>query len=328
MRIAQISDLHIRSHLPGSSSWYIRQSRRAVGLFRIALRDVVKRLHAEVVVVSGDLLDVPFYLIADMNNGIADKDQARAVRMDYELIRELLDSCGLPYIVVPGNHDYAPVLFDVFSDQSTISTIDGIDFVSFAYDEEDAENYPIRNMALYRDVATRNLPQVHIQHYVITPEINPGYPHTYRNADTILEWNREEARPLLALSGHYHRGVEPIVLHGSTYVTAAALCEYPFMWYSYDANETEPGQYTIAPHRYDLHGECPVSTSHAVDLDHLHEIEAGSPREYAVITRQAMDERACDAVWSELTAAGHKISGVFSLPDEEAYDVAVKNFFI
>jgi len=243
--IAHISDFHLRLALPGSSEHEQRKSREMPDLVQRALQRAVRSRNPDVLIVSGDLLDVPFSLMHEIDSGIASPDKVKAVRDDYRFVRQLLEATELPYIVVPGNHDYVPLMQDAFFDNSPVRKIRGMNIVGFSEDTEDGANYPVRNLDHYTDYAHLPCPQIHVQHYVVTPLCNDHYPHTYRNAAEILEWNRTHACPMLSLSGHYHPGAGTHEVYGTWYFTAAAFCEPPHPWYihriTFDPERNRPG---------------------------------------------------------------------------------------
>lgn len=64
MRIAHISDLHMRYHLPGTSALTLRQSRRVPELLTVALHSI-RAQSPDLLVLSGDLLDYPLDRLED-----------------------------------------------------------------------------------------------------------------------------------------------------------------------------------------------------------------------------------------------------------------------
>ena len=77
-------------------------------------------------------------------------------------------------------------------------------------------------------------PQIHLQHYVITPELNQGYPHTYAEGRSLARALARSGRVRLSLSGHYHAGTG-LVRRGATFfATGPAFCDPPFRWRLFD----------------------------------------------------------------------------------------------
>jgi histidinol-phosphate phosphatase family protein len=230
MRIAHITDLHLRHHLPGTSAIPRRRSRDAPGLLSAAVADAVARA-ADVVVVTGDLVDVPMYLFEPERDPRADAALWAAARADYRVIREILDAAGLPWIAVPGNHDSHRLVAEELGADASIRDLDGVRFVSF-WDREVHHNRPQRILAERRRfdrvlAEPGSLPQVHLQHYVISPVLDDGYPHTYLEGDELLARITAARMIRLVLSGHYHPGVEPARHGGALFSVTPALAEHP-----------------------------------------------------------------------------------------------------
>src|SRR5215203_2920502 len=102
MRIAHISDLHLRHHLPGTAYHADRLSRVMPEMFALAL-DQIRALNPDLLVVSGDLIDYP---MDQLDDPLAQQQGSR----DYELIADLLADLPFPIVLVRGNHDH-PRLF-------------------------------------------------------------------------------------------------------------------------------------------------------------------------------------------------------------------------
>lgn len=235
MRIAHITDLHLRHHVPGTARTPRRRSRAIPEVFAAAVADARSR-GAGLIAVTGDLVDIPDYLF-DWER-VGDEAVWDAVRADYRLIGEILDSSGLPWIVLPGNHDSPKVMGQVYGDRARIVDHGGVRFVSF-WDREEIDHAPQRILTERRrfEAAVTDpdpTPQVHLQHFVITPELNDGYPHTYVEGAQL----REAMSPsvVLALSGHYHPGADP-TQHGATlFSVTPALCEAPHPYRLFDVS--------------------------------------------------------------------------------------------
>ncbi|NRA40631.1 MAG: metallophosphoesterase [Planctomycetes bacterium] len=199
LKLAQISDLHLRDSIPGSSGDPCRQSR----LMPLALRDSLdffKTQAVDLVIITGDLVDVPLP---------HHKENDQQVIAEYKKVKDVLDAGGIDYQVIPGNHDDPDCFFQVFEKQACFEKA-GYEFYSF-YDHQDGGNDVYRQdeeLELFKKACQKEGPrnQIHLQHYLITPDQNDGWPHTYSNADEILEQIANSSRMLLSLSGHYHPG--------------------------------------------------------------------------------------------------------------------------
>jgi 3',5'-cyclic AMP phosphodiesterase CpdA len=244
MRIVQITDLHLRSSVPGTSEIPERLSREVPELFSQTVKRVMAEVSPELLVVSGDLVDVPFDLVARLDRDEATGEEKNSVLEDYRLVRNQLDASGCPYMVLPGNHDWPGAFDSVFPDQTPVRTLGSVTVLTFPHDREGAGNIPYRNVACYRDYEAVTGITVHVQHYVVTPRLDTEYPHTYGNAEEIIRWNALHGPPVLSISGHYHPGTAPHHREDTAYCVGAAFCEYPHPWYVYQI-APDSGRVTI-----------------------------------------------------------------------------------
>lgn len=233
MKIAHITDLHLRRHLPGTATISKRLSRRMPDLFALA----VSRISAEspdLLVLSGDLLDFPMY-------GLCNAQLLEEARCDLDLIAAQLKTLHCPCVVLPGNHDPAPLVRDVFAGAQEDFDCAGFRVVSF-FDSEVENNVPQRLGAerekfLAVTAGASSLPQIHVQHYIVWPPRNEGYPHTYREHESMLATILESRRVRMVLSGHYHPGSEPVSNRGTIFAAPPAFCDPPHRWWTYDLTE-------------------------------------------------------------------------------------------
>ena len=96
VRIGFVTDLHYREAVPGDSPNPQRELRRVGALFRRCLQRF-RNAGVELVLVAGENVDAP----------LADP------RLDADLVslREMLTGSGIPFVIIPGNHDPAPEVF-------------------------------------------------------------------------------------------------------------------------------------------------------------------------------------------------------------------------
>ncbi|RMH69850.1 MAG: hypothetical protein D6675_11300 [Gemmatimonadetes bacterium] len=230
MKIVHVSDLHLRDHLPGTSDFPYRKSREMPDRLHELLRQIQFE-DPDLLVISGDLLDYP---LDEMDNP---ERQAQA-EADLYVIADMLYPLDFPYVVLPGNHDQYEVYHAVFGDLPVEHTIQGYRIITFC-DAEAADHVPER-VGEQRDRFERVLqdddprPQIHIQHFVIAPEIDHEYPHNYRDAAVLQDQIVHSGKVRLVLSGHYHSGVKPFQTGTTTFAVIPAFCERPHPYWIYE----------------------------------------------------------------------------------------------
>ncbi len=220
-KIAHITDLHLREVIPGTSASPQRQSR----LTPLALQDLLGDLQkqsVDLLVITGDLVDVELPHTPENDE---------MVLAEYKLVKERLDASGLRYHVIPGNHDVPELLFQVFGKESSFEVND-YEFISF-YDHQIGGDPVYRQDAqleYFKSVCRSPGPrqQIHLQHYLLYPNHNEGWPHTYANAGVLLQEIAESERVLLCLSGHYHPGCQVERLGETQFFTGEAFTERNF----------------------------------------------------------------------------------------------------
>jgi hypothetical protein len=194
----------------------------------------ISKHRPDVLAVTGDLVDTPFY-------GMDDPACLARTRQDLQLIRDRIDPIGCPVLYLFGNHDHPSTFHDVFSDQKPDTTIDGYRFVSF-HDEEVTDHFAERlgpQRERFRQVLEDRdpTPQIHLQHYMIWPENNQGYPHSYREASELRDRIVTSGKVRLSLSGHYHKGIDAFDEAGTWFATSRAFCEAPHPFRIYDIED-------------------------------------------------------------------------------------------
>ncbi len=230
MRIGHISDFHLRHSLSGTSAVAARRSRAMPEKIARAV-EVLREEGVDWVAVTGDLVDHPF-------EQMHSPDNLQRGEADLQLVRELLQPLSCPAFVLYGNHDH-PLLFRrVFG--AVEAGIDIGDYRVYCfYDEEGADHVPVRIGAelerfhtALQDGDVR--PQIHLQHYLVHPQKNEGYPHTYGTSPWLKSSLEASGKVHLLLSGHYHPGV-PVLAQGPVhYAAAPAFCEAPHRFCIYE----------------------------------------------------------------------------------------------
>lgn len=250
VRIAQITDLHLRHHQPGLAGINARRARLMPELFQEALNRIAQQ-EVDLIAVTGDLLDVPAWVI-DPPRGFQMDDMGpwlEAAERDYRLLRRMLDAVGVPYIVLPGNHDDERVMWRVFDRGANTLDVAGFRVVRFC-DHEHAGHRPRRFLdqrVLWESMLADadSPPQIHLQHYVVTPVFHEGYPYSYEEGESLARDIVLSGRVRLCLSGHYHAGTPLLHAGSTTFTTCPAFGESPFPWRVY---EVSPAGVTMVEH--------------------------------------------------------------------------------
>lgn len=241
MRLAQITDLHARWHLPASAVQNKRESRKAFELLPLALERIAA-WKPDLLVLTGDLLDVPLCFLYP-SDYFQDPLEAwlPLIRQDYLKLKDMLDASGLHYTVLPGNHDYEPVFWEVFDAEPRCFDCAGHRIYRF-YDREWYKSIPHRIDRERRlfDVAMADktaLPQVHLQHYPVAPAIEADYPYNYFEADELRQRCATRHGPVLSLAGHYHEGSDLYSEGAAHFAVGAVFGQMPFTYSLYELGE-------------------------------------------------------------------------------------------
>ena len=235
MKIAHISDFHLRHHLSGTATSPRRLSRQMPDLLTEAVEEVQAE-SPDLVVATGDLVDYPFC-------GVHDPDLIAHGEKDLRLVQEIFRPLSAPVAFLYGNHDPPESFRKVFGHHPSDFEVSGYRILLF-FDEEVENHFPQRLgeererfLAALADDDPR--PQIHLQHYLISPERNEGYPHTYWEAESLKGALLADPRVRLVLSGHYHRG-EPLFREGEVHFsTVPAFGERPHPYRIYTLTEAD-----------------------------------------------------------------------------------------
>jgi predicted MPP superfamily phosphohydrolase len=182
-------------------------------------------------VLSGDLLDYPL-------ESMDDPDVKSLAVKDLELVARLMEGLTCTTAVVFGNHDHPDLFRQVFEPLAVDQVVEGLRVLLFL-DAEGAGNVPWRQgteQRRFEDALsdTVMLPQIHVQHYLVWPQRNEDYPHTYGNGESMRRDIVASGVVRLVLSGHYHRGVIPTFNKGVWFATVPAFAESPHPYWLYE----------------------------------------------------------------------------------------------
>ena len=162
----------------------------------------------------------------------------RQATEDLRLIAGILEPLKCPVALVFGNHDHPALFRKVFDRLSQNQMVDSYQVLTFL-DSEGSDNVPQREgneQKRFTDMLSGAAiqPQIHIQHYVVCPEMNEGYPHSYGEGESMHRDIVSSGAVRLVLSGHYHRGIEPFFDKGVWFATVPAFVEFPHPYWVYE----------------------------------------------------------------------------------------------
>ncbi|MCX6993193.1 MAG: metallophosphoesterase [Kiritimatiellaeota bacterium] len=233
VKIAVIADTH---YAPGAN--ILAPSRRgeiADILLLRAVHRINRLIHPDITLILGDIHDA-----GGTTEGMGQLGRMRE-------IAALLES---PWLIIPGNHDAPPEqFFSVFPRPAEMTDINNVRFVPFLDPEEPGYNARRTASDLMRMQKVRagwHGPIVALQHVPIFPRGRANCPYNYVNAGDVVAAMRQND-VILAISGHYHEGVELISDDGMNFLSAPALCQPPFSFLEIDLVDKK-----VAVTRHDL----------------------------------------------------------------------------
>jgi len=238
VRILQFTDLHFRQALPGHSGHAERLSRHGPAL----LAALAARIAAEapdLVAFTGDVIDAPH----DLLHGTAEPELEAVLRdaleADYRTMRAWLDGLGRPFMIAPGNHDFRPAFESVFGDAPRRVRLDGVDV--HAYFDWEVRDNTAERLGDELDRFENALAQadgagwtVHLQHFLIWPEVPHGYPMRYREADGLRDRLADAVGRHLVLCGHFHEGTDFVDLGRTRFAVCPSITEPPHRYRVFD----------------------------------------------------------------------------------------------
>ncbi len=219
LKILVLSDTHFQD---GASPPELIGARH-LGLGPLLLRKALLRLRhkgvsVDLVILPGDLL----------NDGTLPDAEAALAKFVVELKK-----AKIPYLAVPGNHDFDQALFaNVFSCPAGFHEIGGYGFLLFhdTVAAGDVTTRPDNQLTLPEQIARKrpDLPLIAIQHNPIFPAVDStAYPYMPTNTEAIKE-SYQKAGVVLSISGHYHPGQHLQHDNEVAFYTAPSACNKPF----------------------------------------------------------------------------------------------------
>ena len=242
-RLLHFTDMHLRHHQPGTATDPKRLSRSMLATLE-RLEVEVRDLEPDVVVMTGDLLDIPDEVIfGGSPDGRSNAQWLVEAAADFQLVKDWFDGIGVPYLVIPGNHDHEATFKQVFGDTKGPRDEAGFRFFSF-WDQLAADRQPERidtSADLFH--AALNAPehdcfQIHLQHYMIDPPtFSRGSQYEYKNAAKMKHDIEKCGRVRAVLSGHYHPGSLVVGAGDIIHSLPPAFCEAPHTFRIYDFDD-------------------------------------------------------------------------------------------
>ena len=239
LRIAQISDLHIKS--PGQLAYGRVDTANALERCVTALNKF--RPAPDFVVISGDLADTPTV-------------------EEYDYLKRLLAPLTLPFAVIPGNHDSRDMMRAAFPQSGyAVSSgplnqkveIDALDLVlldSSVSGKPDGElDAPTLQWLDATLASSTNRPALLFLHH---PPFATGISHMDRqnlhNAGELADLVRRHPRVQLIAAGHVHRAV--LTLFAGV---PATICPAPNHAVDLDLAELREPSFKVEPPAFHLH---------------------------------------------------------------------------
>ena len=231
VKVAVVSDLHAGKEEDGSAC---RGDIGEVLLARAAYR--LKRwIQPDIVLLLGDLVE---------------EAGTPAVRSVLKRSAQAITILACPVIVIRGNHDPAEELFyDYFPRPAEFVEVKGVRFLPFLDAEAPDFNAQRSQADLDRMRGARRDfegPIVSVQHVPLFPAGRSACPFHYTN-DAEVIGVMQEAGIGLAVSGHYHEGMELIRQGNQAFVVNGALCAapFPFLEINIDGEEIQTTQHQL-----------------------------------------------------------------------------------
>jgi histidinol phosphatase-like PHP family hydrolase len=281
--VLAISDLHYT----GLARQTLQPAFTRGELGRILLKKVFLRL--EHLSIKPDLVVVLGDLVAEGKDRDADND---LIALHSELTR-----AGIPFLVLPGNHDQGCERFnDLFDVCPGLHTFGDYGFILFddTFEEAHTTVRPEPALKLTEKIAKENpkLSLIALQHAPIYPAIKSLYPYRPTNSTEIMD-SFQKSGVVLSLSGHYHKGQSLRINEGVYYHTVPSLVEenFPFSIIRLEGTKVEIEEHSLKlafPNIIDMH----CHTEHAYCATTVDTASALSLAKTLGVTMQCITEHA------------------------------------
>jgi len=218
LNLLVIADPHYTHHAKGKSDDPAPPGRYTLEWVKRALDEAMRFMQPDALVLLGDVIE----------NGSSD-DAEKDITEFAEGIQQL----DIPCVAIPGNHDGDPERFlRIFGEHAGAHEVNGHNLYTFVDDRspEDVTTRSAAALAAFANVS-ENKPIIAIQHNPVYPQVDcSNWPYMPTNTDEIVS-SYERANVVLSLSGHYHKGVDPLAHNGTTYLTCPSIADGPFPFY-------------------------------------------------------------------------------------------------
>ena len=191
-----------------------------------ALQEAARHATPDAIMLTGDLV----------NDGNAAEAEQRLGDL-----AGVFDEADAPVIVCPGNHDPDPeTTVAAFGDRFGAHRVGEYILYTFrdVFREDETWIRPAAEIECFLSECA-GTPVIALQHGPVYPEIpDATYPYVAANADAILA-SYDRADVLLSVSGHFHKGREPVKRNATAYMICTAFCRAPFPYYVVTANGSD-----------------------------------------------------------------------------------------
>jgi Icc protein len=236
--IAQISDLHIKA--PGALAYGRVDTSKALARCVVALNEF--RPRPDLVVISGDLADTP-------------------TAEEYEHAKSLLAQLELPFIGIPGNHDFRALMRAAFPEQpyaapsgplNQTRSVAGLDVVLLDSSVPGKPHGELEAPTLGWLDATLKLSERPALLFLHHPPFQTGIWHMDRqnllNAGELATVIGKHPRVKLVAAGHVHRATLTTFAN-----VAATICPAPNHAVDLDLGELREPSFKVEPPAFHLH---------------------------------------------------------------------------
>ena len=191
-------------------------------------------------------VDICFCLgdITDHVNGDTKSD----IIENYKYMLSLINSYGIPFYLVPGNHDYLMTTGEeieellgkklppcvvktekyniILLDANYRSDMERFDVAGVEWTDSNLPPYQVEFLKNELDSSSKEC--IVMVHENLDPNIHNS--HVIKNADEIRKIIKDSGKVKMVLQGHFHDGAY-CVIDGIPYITLPAMCEHTEEYY-------------------------------------------------------------------------------------------------